>query len=247
MRIRRALRWRAPPGRRRPAGIRGEANPARLRISVLRGVGGCPVSGSGFPRPEAPERHGDGLARPTGQRGLPCGSISRKPSGSPPEFASSLHRARGAAAGAPPLRHTARAVHPPGVRRRNSGTWRLPGAGLEPARPWGQEVLSLPRLPFRHPGKPFRGESGTSLRAVREFPWAREAAGGFEPPNRGFADLRLDHLATPPWRRRAAGRLDGTPGEAGSRLSRRSSGARSGTRDSNPRLQPWQGCTLPLS
>ena len=25
-----------------------------------------------------------------------------------------------------------------------------------------------------------------------------EAAGGFEPPNRGFADLRLSHLATPP-------------------------------------------------
>jgi len=22
---------------------------------------------------------------------------------------------------------------------------------------------------------------------------------------------------------------------------------KSGTRDSNPRLQPWQGCTLPLS
>ena len=30
--------------------------------------------------------------------------------------------------------------------------------------------------------------------------WAKalEAAGGFEPPNRGFADLRLSHLATPP-------------------------------------------------
>ena len=25
-----------------------------------------------------------------------------------------------------------------------------------------------------------------------------EATGGFEPPNRGFADLRLSHLATPP-------------------------------------------------
>ncbi len=25
-----------------------------------------------------------------------------------------------------------------------------------------------------------------------------EATGGFEPPNRGFADLRLNHLATSP-------------------------------------------------
>ena len=26
-----------------------------------------------------------------------------------------------------------------------------------------------------------------------------EAAGGLEPPNKGFADLCLSHLATPPW------------------------------------------------
>ena len=26
-----------------------------------------------------------------------------------------------------------------------------------------------------------------------------EATGGFEPPNRGFADLRLNHLATSPY------------------------------------------------
>ena len=30
--------------------------------------------------------------------------------------------------------------------------------------------------------------------------WERlEAAGGFEPPNNGFADRRLNHLATPPF------------------------------------------------
>src|SRR4051812_21596712 len=29
----------------------------------------------------------------------------------------------------------------------------VPLAGLEPARPCGQQILSLPRLPFRHRGK----------------------------------------------------------------------------------------------
>ena len=28
----------------------------------------------------------------------------------------------------------------------------MPGAGLEPARPYGQGILSPHRLPFRHPG-----------------------------------------------------------------------------------------------
>ena len=30
----------------------------------------------------------------------------------------------------------------------------MPGAGFEPARPFGQWILSPPRLPFRHPGLP---------------------------------------------------------------------------------------------
>ena len=47
-----------------------------------------------------------------------------------------------------------------------------------------------------------------------------EAAPGFEPGYKGFADLCLGHLAMPP---------------------------KSGKRDLNPRLQPWQGYTLPLS
>src|SRR5580704_10815398 len=29
----------------------------------------------------------------------------------------------------------------------------VPGAGLEPARPFGQRLLRPPRLPFRHPGE----------------------------------------------------------------------------------------------
>jgi hypothetical protein len=28
----------------------------------------------------------------------------------------------------------------------------VPGAGIEPARPFGQGILSPLRLPFRHPG-----------------------------------------------------------------------------------------------
>ena len=29
----------------------------------------------------------------------------------------------------------------------------VPGVGIEPTRPCGQQILSLPRLPFRHPGR----------------------------------------------------------------------------------------------
>ena len=47
-----------------------------------------------------------------------------------------------------------------------------------------------------------RQETGT-LRNVGRSGWTGnagglEAASGFEPENRGFADLRLNHLATPP-------------------------------------------------
>src|ERR1700693_3217662 len=42
----------------------------------------------------------------------------------------------------------------------------VPGAGLEPARPLEQRILSPPRLPFRHPG---RGLNATSLRKVAEM------------------------------------------------------------------------------
>ena len=55
----------------------------------------------------------------------------------------------------------------------------------------------------------------------------REAAVGFEPTNKGFADLRLGPL--------------GNAAKKESRLGR----DLSGKRDSNPRHQPWQGCALP--
>src|SRR5208282_3788592 len=89
-----------------------------------------------------------------------------------------------------------------------------------------------------------------------------EAAGGFEPPNRGFADRSLNHLGMPPlfpqWPGRRGEMKAAHAGEAGRpwknkrkdvsvALSSRRRNKWSGKRDSNPRLQPWQGCTLPLS
>ena len=55
--------------------------------------------------------------------------------------------------------------------------------------------------------------------------YRRKAASGFEPLNRGFADPRLNLLATPPCQQ-----LNW-----------------SGRRDSNSRLPPWQGGVLPLN
>ncbi len=37
--------------------------------------------------------------------------------------------------------------------RDSYGEEAVPGAGFEPARPFGQRILSPPRLPFRHPGR----------------------------------------------------------------------------------------------
>ena len=85
----------------------------------------------------------------------------------------------------------------------------VPGEGLEPTHPLGQRILSPPRLPFRHPGFSSWGYTGSNLRAIWLFARGQErgarialegmeATGGFEPPNRGFADLRLNHLATSP-------------------------------------------------
>jgi hypothetical protein len=71
------------------------------------------------------------------------------------------------------------------------------------------------------------GDSRVLLRRV-------EAPSGFEPENGGFADLCLTT-----WLRRPVGN------DRLSRLTRKEWW--SGKRDSNPRLRPWQGRTLPLS
>jgi hypothetical protein len=44
----------------------------------------------------------------------------------------------------------------------------------------------------------FSGEARTDANVMGERRMKLEAASGFEPENRGFADLRLNHLATPP-------------------------------------------------
>src|SRR5712691_5337729 len=97
--------------------------------------------------------------------------------------------------------------------RFNSGA---EGGNRTPTALTDQRILSPLRLPVPPP-RPTR---------PLDRPRVLEAASGFEPLNRGFADLRLNHLATPP-----------------SHLSH----IWSGKRDSNPRPQPWQGCALPLS
>ena len=86
-----------------------------------------------------------------------------------------------------------------------------------PCRGWGSNphgrplrILSPPRLPVPPP------------RLLK----IKEATAGFEPANRGFADPRLNLLATSPLR-----------------ISNRWSGRR----DLNPRPPPWQGGALPLS
>ena len=40
----------------------------------------------------------------------------------------------------------------------------VPLEGLEPPRPRGQQILSLPRLPFRHRGKPGKSHNLPLLR-----------------------------------------------------------------------------------
>ena len=68
----------------------------------------------------------------------------------------------------------------------------VPREGVEPTLSLEKRILSPPRLPFRHLGtavgrtRLIQGETGS------------KAASGFEPLNRGFADPRLNLLATPP-------------------------------------------------
>ena len=71
-------------------------------------------------------------------------------------------------------------------------TSRVPREGLEPTLPHGKRILSPPRLPFRHLG----AESGPPMLAGVSK--NKEAASGFEPLYRGFADPCLNLLATPP-------------------------------------------------
>ena len=79
----------------------------------------------------------------------------------------------------------------------------VPREGFEPTPPCGERILSPPRLPFRHLGrikevdnKKAEGAVNPVLLCIGRI--CLEATGGFEPPNRAFAELRLNHLATSP-------------------------------------------------
>ena len=43
----------------------------------------------------------------------------------------------------------------------------MPEAGIEPAWPFGQGILSPPRLPFRHPGASCKKDGAERTRRVR--------------------------------------------------------------------------------
>ena len=85
----------------------------------------------------------------------------------------------------------------------------VPREGVEPTRPFGQRILSPPRLPFRHLGHAGTvcSHSGAGAIGKGMGEGEVEATGGIEPPNKGFADPRLNHLATSP---RCAGAQGGT-------------------------------------
>src|SRR6059036_2923228 len=95
-------------------------------------------------------------------------------------------------------------------------------------------IEDIPQTKIIPAGRKASGGSGSRV----------EAAIGIEPMYRGFADLCL----TAWLRRRPENPECGTvrtwsgPAPGGGRPT-----DWSGKRDSNPRLQPWQGCTLPLS
>src|SRR2546426_12685406 len=82
-------------------------------------------------------------------------------------------------------------------------------------------IEDIPQTKIIPAGRKASGGSGSRV----------EAAIGIEPMYRGFADLCL----TAWLRRRPENPECGTVRTW------------SGKRESNPRLQPWQGCTLPLS
>ena len=104
-----------------------------------------------------------------------------------------------------------------------------------------QGILSPSRLPIPPPRllsiyRPYyrqnRGLFRISPTLHDKHQAQRKATGGFEPPHRGFADPRLNHLATSP--------SPPAPINRGGKQI-----LWSGRRDSNSRPSPWQGDALP--
>ncbi len=128
-----------------------------------------------------------------------------------------------------------------------------------PLSPAGHLNSSFANYNRRASGKVKRsGGDESGLEKIRSP--SVEAAAGFEPAHKGFADLSLNHLGTPPSaaEKRAIGYaspgiikapLDTPEGPSPSKPLMPDPGITvqrwSGRRDSNSRPQPWQGCALP--
>jgi hypothetical protein len=71
----------------------------------------------------------------------------------------------------------------------------VPGAGLEPARPYGQGILSPKRLPFRHPGARLRPSLAVTGLSVNSLLGARDGGCAF-PLYSSSSDRHRYQLAT---------------------------------------------------
>lgn len=93
----------------------------------------------------------------------------------------------------------------------------VPGAGLEPARPEGRQILSLLRLPFRHPGVG-RGAAESYLSAPHRSIRTRAALNAIQPAA-APADRPAPSVVRPPvsdqaltrWATRISARVSGRP------------------------------------
>ena len=73
------------------------------------------------------------------------------------------------------------------ISENDLGIVMVPGVGFEPTSPDGPQILSLLRMPFRHPGTNYY-----FLQTSDKVP------AGFAPANNGFADRRVSCFTTAP-------------------------------------------------
>jgi hypothetical protein len=109
----------------------------------------------------------------------------------------------------------------------------VPGAGIEPARPEGRQILSLLRLPISPPG-----QGGDFFHLLTISKWRREPESNrptwiCNPVHNRFA-IAPSHTA-----KFVCCAVNKKPRKNRGFLKW------SGKRDSNSRPQPWQGCALP--
>ena len=118
----------------------------------------------------------------------------------------------------------------------------VPGAGVEPARPCGQGILSPQRLPITPPGR-----YALCQRAHVVIGYQARAAATWRRGSESNRRTRLcrplhDHSATPPLKLKLKGDNEASNRTSGLRYPREFWSGKGG---SNSRPQPWQGCALP--